>query len=198
MHEGLPIFRIQEAILEFCRDQPDIAIFGAQAVNLYVSDPRMTQDVDLLCASPESVARALARRLGDLFHIAVRVRDLRPGKAYRVFQIRSEGNRHLADVRLAEFPLTDLVERDGVRYVSLPVLTALKVSAIVRRRMAPKGATDLADLRRILLAHPELREADGAVANAIRALGGGELERQQWLALLAEPLVSDEESDEGY
>jgi hypothetical protein len=57
----------------------------------------------------------------------VRVPELRPGKAYRVFRIRSEGNRHLADLRFAEFPLTDLVERDWICYVGLPMLVALKV-----------------------------------------------------------------------
>ena len=76
-------------------------------------------------------------------------------------------------------------------------LTALKVSALVKRRLAPKGATDLADLRRMLLAHPSLRDG-GAVEAAIRAIGGGQPELQGWQALLTEPLVSDEESDEGY
>lgn len=198
MREASPLFRIQEAIFEFCRDQPDVAIFGAQAVNFYVKQPRMSQDVDLLCTRPGVVAADLARSLGELFHIATRVRELASGKAYRVFQIRSEGNRHLADLRLAEFPLTDLVERDGIRYVSLPVLAALKTCALVKRRQAPKGATDLADLRRILLAHPELRQDQAGVAEAIRVVGGGQEEITQWTALLAEALVSDEESDEGY
>jgi hypothetical protein len=198
MGEPLPIYRLQEAIFEFCRDRMDVVVFGAQAVNLYVGQPRMTQDVDLLCAAPDVVAAALASRLGEQLHIAVRVRELRPGKAYRVFQIRSEGNRHLADLRLAEFPLTDLVERDGIRYVGLPMLVALKVVAMVKRRLAPKGATDLADLRRLLFAHPELRQEEGSVAQSILAIGGGEADFRQWRALLAEPVVSDEETDEGY
>jgi hypothetical protein len=115
-----------------------------------------------------------------------------------VFQVRSEGNRHLADLRRAEFPLTDIVERDGIRYVGLATLTALKISALVKRRLAPKGATDLADIRRVLLAHPELRDDKERVPTAIRAVGGGDVELRQWLELLAQPLVSDEETDEGY
>lgn len=198
MRELLPIYRIQEAIFDFCRDRPDIAVFGAQAVNLYVPEPRMTQDVDVLCIEPATVAAALTERLGQVFHIATRVRELRPGKAYRVFQVRGEGNRHLADLRRAEFPLTGLVVRDGIPYVGLPVLTALKVSALVRRRLAPKGATDLADLRRLLLAHPELRDDAGGVTESIGVVGGGNDELLQWRALLAEPGVSDEDSDEGY
>jgi hypothetical protein len=38
-------------------------------------------------------------------------------------------------VRLAEFPLHDVVERDGIRYVSPPILMALKVAALVKRRL---------------------------------------------------------------
>jgi hypothetical protein len=104
----------------------------------------------------------------------------------------------LADLRLAEFPLTDLVERDGIHYVGLPILTALKVSALAKRRLAPKGATDLADLRRLLQAHPELRDEAGGVAGAIRVVGGGDEELRQWHELLAEPVVTDADSDEGY
>ena len=137
MGESLPIYRLQEVIFEFCRGRMDVVVFDAQAVNLYVGEPRMTQGVDLLCTAPDVVAAALASRLDEQFHIAVRVRELRPGKAYRVFQIRSEGNRHLADLRLAEFPLTDLVERDGIRYVGLPMLVALKIVTMVKRRLAP-------------------------------------------------------------
>jgi hypothetical protein len=198
MRETLPIFRIQEAIFEFCRGQPDIAIFGAHAVNLYVADARMTQDVDILCLNPAAVAAALARRLGELFQVTVRVREFRPGLSYRVFQLRAEGNRHLADTRLAEFPLTDVVEQDGIRYVGLALLTALKVMALVRRKLAPKGATDLADVRRILLGHPELRQDEGDVAMAIRLAGGVDAELRQWRALLAEPAVTDEETDASY
>ena len=82
--------------------------------------------------------------------------------------------------------------------LGLPLLTALKVTAMVRRRLAPKGAIDLADLRRVLLEHPELRKDEGEVAKAIRLLGGADAELRQWRALLAEPAVSDDQSDASY
>ncbi|MES1207615.1 MAG: hypothetical protein ABUS79_16890 [Pseudomonadota bacterium] len=198
MRETLPIHRIQEAIFDFCRHRLDMAVFGAQAVNFYVDQPRMTQDVDILCTDPSAFSADLARSIGDQFHVAIRVRQLSPGKAYRVFQLRSEGNRHLADLRLAEFPLTDLVERDGIHYVGLPLLIALKVVALAKRRLAPKGATDLADLRRMLLSHPNLRHEEGPVADAIHVVGGGQEELRQWRALVEEKTVCDEDSDEGY
>jgi hypothetical protein len=30
MHEALPIYRIQEAVFDFCRERPEVAIFGAR------------------------------------------------------------------------------------------------------------------------------------------------------------------------
>ncbi len=140
MREPLPLHRIQEAIFEFCRGRADVVVFGAQAVNVYVSTPRMTQDVDLLCCQPREQADALAKAIGDGFRIAARVREVIPGKGFRVYQLRREGNRHFADVRLADFPLDDSVELGGIRYVSLPTIVALKVRALSRRRLAPQGA----------------------------------------------------------
>jgi hypothetical protein len=196
--EPLPIHRIHEAIFEFCRGREDVVVFGAQAVNLYSPTERMTQEVDLLSGQPEELANALARVLGDQFHVAVRVREVSAGKGFRVYQIANQGNRHLADVRLAEFPLDDAVERQGVRFVSLPIMVAMKVRALAKRRLAPKGATDLADLRRLLIAHPELREKTGSVADAIARSGGGAETLRTWHELLEEPVLTDEESDEGY
>ena len=46
MGERLPLATIQDAMLEFLRGRDDAALFGAQAVNAYVDEPRMTQDVD--------------------------------------------------------------------------------------------------------------------------------------------------------
>jgi hypothetical protein len=174
-------------------------VFGAQAVNLYTATPRMTQDVDLLSLNPHGIADELAKSLSKSFRIAVRVLgELSPKKAYRVYQLRKEGNRHLADVRLAEFPLEGAVDRDGVRYVPLPLLAALKVSALSRRGLSPKGATDLADLRRLLLAHPNLRTPSGGVEDALRLTGASEAAFATWHQLLTQPIVSDDDADEGY
>ena len=48
MSESLPLATIQEAVLEFLRGRDDAVMFGAQAVNAYVPEPRMSQDIDLL------------------------------------------------------------------------------------------------------------------------------------------------------
>ena len=43
--EPLPLATIQAAVFEFLRDRDDVVVFGAQAVNAYVGEPRMTQDI---------------------------------------------------------------------------------------------------------------------------------------------------------
>jgi hypothetical protein len=198
MHEPLPLHRIQEAIFEFCRGRGDIAIFGAQAVNIYVTLPRMSQDVDILATDPRRIAEVLAAELGARFHVAIRVREVKPGIGYRVYQLASGANRHLADVRRADFALDDAKELDDVRYVSLRVLVAMKVCALTKRRAAPKGATDLADLRRLLIAHPELRGADPAMEEALERVGADAAARAVWEELVAAPTVTDDDTDEGY
>jgi hypothetical protein len=74
MNEPLPLAQIQNAVLEFLRDRDDVVVFGAQAVNAYVNEPRMTQDIDLM--SPRAAELASASRptkIGD--------RLARPGHA---------------------------------------------------------------------------------------------------------------------
>jgi hypothetical protein len=193
MREPLPLYRVHEAIFDFCRGRSELTIFGAQAVNIYVPEPRMTQDVDIFSPTPSETAEALATALNEAFHVAVRVREIAGGKAYRVYQLRSEGNRHLADVRLTEFALDDATELEGIRYVSLPLMVAMKASALAKRKLAPKGATDLADVRRLLLAHPELRKAEGPVSDAIQRIGAGEEVTRVWEELRNEPAVVDDD-----
>src|SRR5204863_4679385 len=48
MQEPLPLATIHDAVLEFLRGREDIVVFGATAVNAYVSEPRMTQDIDIM------------------------------------------------------------------------------------------------------------------------------------------------------
>jgi hypothetical protein len=197
LREPVPLARVHEAILEFCRGREDLVVFGAQAVNVHVGQLRMTEDVDLLARAPRAVAEELAAHLRALLQIATRVRVVKPGAGFRVYQPRKEGTRHLADVRLAEVDLGEPDVKDGVRYTSAPVTLAMKVCALHKRRFAPKGATDLADVRRLLLAHPKLRQERGVVSDLIGRIGEpGVVET--WQSLLSEPLVSDAEVDEGY
>src|ERR1044071_4139528 len=95
MREPLPLATLHEAVLEFVRGRDDVVVFGAQAVNAYVSEPRMTQDIDLLSTRATEFAQELRDHLSERFHIAVRVRQVGEGRGYRLFQVRKSGNRHL-------------------------------------------------------------------------------------------------------
>jgi hypothetical protein len=73
MREQLPLAAIHEAVLEFLLGRNDAVVFGAQAVNAYVSKPRMSQAIDLVSTRAEELAEELREHLSDRFHIGVRV-----------------------------------------------------------------------------------------------------------------------------
>jgi len=50
MNEPLPLAILQDAVLDFLRGRDDAVVFGAQAVNAYVAEPRMSQI--LTCSPP--------------------------------------------------------------------------------------------------------------------------------------------------
>src|SRR5689334_24834070 len=88
MREPLPLATLHEAVLEFLRGREDAVVFGATAVNAYVSEPRMTQDIDVMSTRAADLAEEMRMYLNERFHIAVRVRTIGEGKGYRMFQIR--------------------------------------------------------------------------------------------------------------
>ena len=98
-HEPLPLSIIHGAVLEFLQGREDVVLFGAFAVNAYVGEPRMTQDIDLL--SNRAVKKFSCTNcvifLSKKFHIADREQEIvADGKGFREFiKLASEGNRHL-------------------------------------------------------------------------------------------------------
>src|SRR5437870_8546019 len=87
MRERVPLAQIHDAVLDFLRDRDDAVLFGAQAVNAYVDEPRMTRDVDILSPRAAELAEEVKSLLNKQFHIAVRVRDIREGMGYRIYQV---------------------------------------------------------------------------------------------------------------
>ncbi len=137
MREPLPLARIHEALLDFLRGRQDAVLFGAIAVNAYVSEPRMTQNVDLLSTDAMNLAEELKSFLSGKFHIAVRIREV-GGKGLRIYQVRKEGIRHLIDVRLIEkFPETEIVEE--IQVLSPLELIVSKVISFQSRYGKPKS-----------------------------------------------------------
>lgn len=195
MREPLPLATIHEAVLEFLRGRDDVVVFGATAVNAYVSEPRMTQDIDLMSTRAAELAEEVLTYLSERFHIAVRVRVIGEGKGYRVFQIRKEGNRHLVDVRpVTSLPASQNVE--DIPIISPAELIALKVVSYHTRRGKPKSFSDRRDLAMLLLAFPELKNESGSVESSLKSLGVSEGVMKSWRELVAEPIEESRDEDE--
>ena len=179
MREQLPLATIHDAVLEFLRGRDDVVVFGAQAVNAYVSEPRMSQDVDLVSTRATELAEELRDYLSERFHIAVRVRVIGAGKGYRLFQIAKPRNRHLVDVRNTEsLPHAERIE--DVLVISPPELIAHKVISYHARRGQPKSGTDWRDLAMLLLTFPELKTEHGLVTEALKSVGAKDDAMQTW------------------
>ena len=195
MHEPLPLSKIQKAILEFLQGRDDAVLFGAQAVNAYVSEPRMTQDVDILSTRAKELAEEMREYLSEKFHIAVRVREIGEGKGFRIYQVRSEGNRHLVDIRNENnFPATLEVER--IRILAPVELIASKVISFKSRYGQAKSWSDRRDLTLLLLQFPKLKVLGGEVEKVLENRGANEETIIFWQELVEQDLIITNEDDE--
>jgi len=195
MNESLPLATIQEAVLEFLRGRKDAVVFGAQAVNAYVPEPRMSQDIDLLSTRAGELAEELRVHLGDKFHVAIRVREVADGRGFRLYQIQKAGNRHLVDIRLVQtLPPARLFSQ--VLVAAPEELIALKVIAYHQRRGQPKSGTDWRDLAMLLLAFPEMKREDGQVIERLKAEKAGEDVINLWRDVVKQEIQSMNDDDE--
>jgi hypothetical protein len=195
MGEPLPLATIQDAVLEFLRGRDDAALFGAQAVNAYVDEPRATQDVDIVSIQGRHCAEAVRTLLAQRFQIAARVREVAGGKGFRVYQLRKPQNRHLVDVRpVTVLPPTHRV--DDVLVVTPAELLANKVVALSRRRRKPKGGTDWRDIAVLLLKFPNLKADDGAVRDRLEAAEADASALETWSELVRQEITAEQDEDE--
>ena len=195
MREQLPLATIHDAVLEFLRRRDDAVVFGAQAVNAYVGEPRMSQDIDLISTRATELAKELRSHLSEHFHITVRESVVGAGKGYRLFQIQKPTNRHLVDLRAAEsLPHAERIE--DVLVMSPPELIAHKVISYHARHGQPKAGTDWRDLAMLLLTFPELKKEQGAVSEALRSMKTGEEVMKAWTELVAQEIVEPEDDGE--
>jgi hypothetical protein len=187
MREPLPLATIHDAVLEFLRGRDDVVVFGATAVNAYVDEPRMTQDIDLMSTRAAALAEELREHLSERFTIAVRTREVAKAKGYRLFQIQKSGNRHLVDVRsVAELPKANLIQEISI--AAPAELIAQKVFSYHARRGQPKGFSDMRDLAMLFLTFPELKTESGAVLDALRALDANNDVIQTWRELVTQEI----------
>jgi hypothetical protein len=195
MREPLPLATIHDAVLEFLRGRDDAVVFGATAVNAYVSEPRMTQDIYIMSTRGVEFAEELRDFLSERFHIAVRVRTVREGLGYRIYQMQKTGNRHLVDVRPVQSLPTSLVV-EGVQVLTPVELVAYKVLSYSARRGKPKAGTDWRDLAMLLLQFPELKTDAGPVRDQLLTLGAKAEALACWHQLLAEEITPESDEEE--
>ena len=194
MKEPLPLARIQEAVLEFLRNRDDAVLFGAQAVNAYVDEPRMTQDVDVLSTRAMELSEELRAHLAKEFGIAVRVRQVAGGRGFRVFQLRQPRNRRLVKLRhMSELPPTRVIA--DIRVPTPEVLIAQKVISAARRRSQPKGDTDRRDLKELLLTCPELKTESGPVMERLKAENADAAAIAEWKKLVHKEIAAQDDDD---
>lgn len=192
MAETVPLSSIHQAVLEFLRDRDDAVLFGAQAVNAYVDEPRMTQDVDLLSPRAAALAAELQEYLHDRFHIAVRVRQVAGGRGHRLFQTQKSDNRHLVHIREVEtLPQTQRIEQ--ILVLTPEELIASKVISYCQRRGQPKSGTDWRDLALLLLAFPALKRESGPVADRLQTAGADPAVMDAWRELVAQTIVDEDD-----
>jgi len=182
-------------VLEFLRGRDDAVVFGAQAVNAYVAEPRMSQDIDLVSTRATELAEELREHLSERLHIETSDRVIGAGKGYRLFQIQKPRNRHLVDVRTANsLPHAERIE--DVLVMSPPELIAHKVISYHARRGQPKAGTDWRDLAMLLLTFPALKKEKGAVSQALNSLDAKDDVMETWRELVAQELIEAEDEGE--
>lgn len=197
MNQSVGLSEIQRTILEYLQGRDDAMVFGAQAVNAYVDLPRMSQDVDILSSDAKGLADRISMLLNEKLRIAVRIRELADGQAFRIYQVTKPTNRHLVDLRQIEkFP-----EGRRLQGILIPEpfeLIAQKVVSYSRRSNTAKGMTDMADLRRLLLTFPQLKTEQGAVWERLQTTSSEEpMIAVIWHDLVELEIQPDDESD-GY
>ena len=185
--ESLPLSTIHGAVLAFLRSRNDVVLFGAQAVNAWVNEPRMAQGVDLLAVQAEALANEIRQNLAEQFQIAVRIRAVKSGLGYRVYQLQKTGNRHLVDIRSVDtLPPAQRIE--DILVMEPTELVAQKVTAYWKRRGKPTAGTDWRDIAMLLLTFPDLNRDPGPVTQRLTAANVETEVLASWRDLVQQPL----------
>ncbi len=194
MHETLPLSVLHDAILEFLRGRDDSVLFGAYAVNAYVDEPRMTQDIDILSTKAADLVKELHTFLRKRFHIAVRIRKIE-GIGFRLYQVQKPQNRHLADVRIID-RLPGIQRISEIQVMAPADLIASKVIAYYHRRGKPKSGTDWRDVAMLLLTFPELKTTTGDVVDRLHTLHASSMVFDAWQELVNQEIESADDDDD--
>jgi Nucleotidyl transferase AbiEii toxin, Type IV TA system len=184
MHERVPLGQIFQLIFDLLRKRPNAIVYGSQAINAYVSPPRMTEDIDIFTDDAPRLAEDICHAIHSTFHIAVRVRRAKNGVGLRIYQTSKANRRHLVDIRpIQNPPPTRII--GGVAFVEPSALAAMKVISAHDRGHRTEGMQDLVDLKKLLAQFPTLR-ASAIVEHHLRAFGASLAAHELWARLRAE------------
>ncbi|HUG92702.1 MAG TPA: hypothetical protein VML55_17810 [Planctomycetaceae bacterium] len=125
----------------------------------------------------------------------MRVRTVRDGVGYRLYQVQKPRNRHLVDVRAVE-SLPPCERIADVLVLSPVELVASKVISCHSRQGKPKAFTDLRDLAVLLLRFPELKTASGPVRDRLETLAHDPAVFTTWNEIVAREIRLDEDEEE--
>lgn len=190
MDERVPLADVFRAVFEVLVDRDDAVVFGAQAVNSYVGQPRMTHDIDVLSTNARSLSEDLRRVLNEKLRIAARVRAI-DSRGFRIYQSRKPGPRHLVDVRQVERLPRMRRLRSGIAVVAPLDLIVMKLRSLAARGRQEKGLSDRLDLLRLLRRFPSFREE--RAYEVTRLLGDEQKAIHVWVEVLGE--VPEEPTD---
>lgn len=124
-----------------------------------------------------------------------RVREVKDGAGYRIFQLQKTGNRHLADVRsVGSFP--QFQRLDGVLVLSPADLIASKVISYRQRFGKPKSGTDWRDLALLMLTFPELKCDPGQVTVCLHSVRADQRALDLWRDLVSQEILPESEDDD--
>ncbi len=185
--EPHPLALLQPAILDWIGKRDDAVVFGGQAVNAYVKQSRMTEDIDALSTHAKALIENLRDYLADRFHIALRIRTVSNGKGFRLYQVRKPTNRNLVDIRSVEV-LPAFKRIAGVKFVRPVDLLAGKVMAYASRLTNPKSGTDWRDIAMLLIKFPQLKFERREVYDALIRLGASEFVLRTWEDIVNRPI----------
>jgi hypothetical protein len=190
--EPVPLARVHDAVLEFLRGRTDMVLCGAHAVNAYVDQARMTDDVDLVAIEATELAKELCGHLGKRLRMTLKTR--RVGLTCEICQSRGAKKRRLVDIRVVE-ELPPVKRVKEVLVLAPPELIACKVIRMMRRKHGPHAGIDQADLCRLLLKFPALKSLTGAVADRLRAHGARTDVFAAWKKLVAQEILAEHDDD---
>ncbi len=190
--EPLPLAIIHDVVLEFLRGRTDAVLWGTQAINAYIDQPRMSQCVDILSPRAAELAEELRVLPCGRFQMEVRTRNEGSGIPYRLEQVRKPKNRLLVVVRNIEsIPVHQVIEE--VLVAQPTDLICQRVASMTNHPGTAREMMELSDIYRLLLAFPKLKSWKGQVTDRLRESGAPNFVLDAWREIVDTEIEAEDE-----